>query len=109
AGQTVHALNDGQVSVHLDLGPHALELIGVAEAAGPHAVGDDAGPLGQAQGGGHLGLHVGGEAGVGQGLDVGADQRADAADQKAVVHLLNVHAHLAHLGGNTIHVLGDDV
>ena len=108
-GQALHALDNGQVPVDLDLRAHALELVRIPEAAVPHAVRDDAGALGQAQGRRNLGLHVRGEAGVGHGLDIGAHQGADAADREAVVHFLDLHAHLRQLRADAVHVLGNDV
>ena len=85
AGEMVHTLHHGGLVVHLDGGAHALELVHIAVAAAPDALRHQGGALRQAEDRGHLGLHVRGEAGVGQGLDVGLLELAGAADQEGVL------------------------
>src|SRR5699024_2387640 len=96
-------------AVHLDLGAHTAELIHIAVAVVPHALGNDAGAGRHAEDGGDLGLHIGGEARIGQGFHIGAGEGAGAAHQHGVVPLLDLHAHLQQLGGDALQVLGDDV
>ena len=110
AYQLVGALDDGHLAVHLDAGAQTFQLVHVLEAVGTvDTLGDEAGALRQRQHGGDLRLHIRGETGVGQGLDVGLLQRLAAAHQQGVVVLLHHHAHLHELGANAVHMLGDDV
>ena len=46
AGQMLEPLDNGQDSVHLDLSPHPLELVGIAEAAGKYTLREETAPDG---------------------------------------------------------------
>ena len=110
AYQLGHALHHGYLAVHLNVSAHTLQLVHVLEAVGAvNALGDEAGALCQRQHRGDLGLHVGGKAGIGQGLDIGLQQGGGAAHQQGVVVLHHGDAHLHQLGADALHVLGDDV
>ena len=110
AHQMADTLDDGHLAVHLNVGAHALQLVHILEAVGTvDPLGDKAGALRQGQHGGDLGLHIRGEAGIGQRLDVGFLQRLAAAHQQRVVLLLHHDAHLHQLGADAVHVLGNDV
>ena len=92
------------------MGAQTLQLVHILEAVGTvDTLGHKAGTLCQRQYGGDLGLHIRGEAGIGQGLDIGLLQRLAAAHQQGVVVLLYRHTHLHQLGADAVHVLGDDV
>ena len=108
SGQVVDAFDDGAAALDADLRAHARQFADVAVTVVPHALGDHARPLGKAEGNGDLWLHIGREAGIGQRLDVGAAKLARAAHEQRVVLLLDLHAHLLELGGDAVHVLGDD-
>ena len=109
-GQVTDPFDDGDLAVHLDGSAHALELVHITEPVLPDALVDDAGAaVGETEHGGHLRLHIGGEAGIGHGLDVGALDVLVAGDPDGVALLLDLNAHLHQLGGDAVHVLGDDV
>ena len=108
SGQVVDAFDDGAAAFDADLRAHARQFADVAVTVVPHALGDHARPLGKAEGNGDLWLHIGRKAGIGQRLDVGAAKLARAAHEQRVVLLLDLHTHLLELGGDAVHVLGDD-
>ena len=109
AGELFHALDHGDLAVHLDLGAHAAKFIHIAVTVVPYAFREHAGSLGQTEDGGNLGLHIGRETGVGQGLHVGAGEIAGAAHQHRVVPLFDRYAHFQQLGRDALQMLGDDV
>ena len=109
AAQLGNALDHRDLAVHMDVRAHARQLLGVAEAAVPDALGDDARALCQTERRGHLRLHVGREARIGQGLDIGAGERARAAHEHRVVILGHLDAHLLELGGDALQMTRDDV
>ena len=74
AGEGRGATNDGAAAVDGDMRTHAHHFAGVEETVLKNSFGDDGGSVGL-RGEGHvLGLHVGGEAGVFLGGDVGGDE-----------------------------------
>ena len=93
----------------MDVRAHARQLLGVTVAAVPHALGDDARAFRKAQRSRHLRLHIGREAGIGHGLDVGLGEPALAAHEHRVVKLGHLDVHLLELCGDALEVLGDDV
>ena len=110
AGQVADPFNDGDLAIHLDGCAHALELVHIAEPVLPDALVDDAGAaIGETEHSRHLRLHIGGEAGIGHGLDVSALDVMLPSDSNGVALLLDRNAHLHQLGGDAVHVLGDDV
>ena len=58
AGEAGNPLDDGHLAVYLDVSAHAAELIHIAVAAVPHALGEDAGAGGQAEDSGDLGAEM---------------------------------------------------
>ncbi|MPM43145.1 hypothetical protein SDC9_89818 [bioreactor metagenome] len=109
SGELLHAFNDGDFAVHLNLGSQTAELIHIAVAVVPNALGEHAGALRQTEHRRDLGLHVCGETGVGQSFNVDTGQAAMPAHQHRVVLLLHLDAHLQQLGGDALQVLGNHV
>ena len=108
--QLLHALYNRHLAVHLNVCAQALQFIHILEAVGTvYALGHQACPLRQCQHRGDLGLHIRGEAGIGQRFDVGLCQRTAAPHQQGVVIFCDGYAHLHQLGADALHVLGDDV
>ena len=71
--------------LHGDVRAHAVELLHVHEAVLEDVFGDGGGAFGLGGEGHELGLHVGGEAGVLLGGDVGGLEVAAGADADVVV------------------------
>ena len=69
------AADGGGAAVDGDVGAHAVKLLNVHEAVLEDVFGDGGGAFGLGGEGHVLGLHVGGEAGVLFGGDVGCDER----------------------------------
>ena len=109
AGKALNARDDGGLGVDLDARAHAVQLGAIAEARVIDALGDDARAPRQRHTDGDLRLHIRREAGIGQGLHIGAAQLAGALDADGIVVFRDLRAHLAQLGGDAVHVLGDDV
>ena len=105
----LHALDDGDLAVHMDVRTHAGQFLGISVTAVPHALGDDARTLCQAERGRHLRLHVGREAGIRHGLDIGPGQPPLAAHQHRVVKLGHLNVHLLELCRDALQMFGDDV
>ena len=61
-------------------------------------------PLGHAEQHPHLGLHIGGEARVGHGVDLGGQDVAGAGDPDGGVKFLHLGAAAAQLGGDGLEV-----
>ena len=98
AGQTADSAHHGRMAGDLDVRAHAHQLQHVHEAVLEDAFFHHAGAFGQAHQGHDLGLHVGGEAGVGAGLHVRAAQHALVAGQHAFGALFDGQAHAFQLG-----------
>ena len=109
AGKMIHALHHGGLFIHLDVGAHALELVYITVAVIPHALRHQRSSFRKREDRGDLRLHVSGEAGIGQGLDIGPVQGAGPADQEGVLVLFHVHAHFHQFGGDAVHVLGNNI
>ena len=109
AGQLVPAFDDGYAPVHLDLGTHLPQLVDVLEAVVIDALRDHGGAVGKAQQRAHLRLHIRREAGIRQGLEVGAAQMLRALDEDGVLIFLDDRTGLAQLGADAFKVLGDHV
>ena len=62
-GELAYTFDNGHLAVHLDLRTQAAELVHIAVAVVPNALGENAGTLGQTQNSGDLGLHIGGKPG----------------------------------------------
>ena len=102
--------DDGGLAADDDIGAHLLQLGAVAEEAGLiHAFGETADTVGQRHAHAQLRLHIGGEAGVGTGLDGGVAQLAVGLDADGIVVLGDLHRHFTQLGGDALHVLGDNI
>ena len=75
----------------------------------PNALGDDARPLRHRERHADLRLHIGREAGVRLGLDVGAAETPRRADEDGFAVFLHRDAHFAEFRGDAVKVLGNDV
>ena len=91
--------------MHVDVGTHANQLGHMHEAVLEDRLGDHRGALGDAHQRHHLGLHVGGKAGVGLGHHIDPDQPVAAADPQSVRGLGDLDARLVQRLGHRI----DDV
>ena len=89
----VYTLHHGGLFIHLDGRAHALEFIHITVAGVPHALRHQGCACRQGQHGGDLGLHIGGETGIGHGLHVGPLEGAATADQEGVLVFLHLYAH----------------
>ena len=107
--QLFHARDDGDLCVDLDGCAHAVELGAIAEARVIDALRNDAHAGGKRHAHGDLRLHVRREAGIRHRLDIGPAHDARALHADGVVVFGNLHAHLAQLGGDAVHMFGDDV
>ena len=105
----LHALEHGHLTVHLDIRAHLAQLVHITEAVVPHALGDGGSPLCHAEQNAHQGLHIGGEARVGHGVDLEGQDVAGAANPHGIVKLLHLNARTAELCGDRLEVLGGDV
>ncbi len=92
------AADDRRGAVDIDPGAHAGQFRNMHEAVLENGLGNHAGPFGGGHQGHQLGLHVGGETGIGFGHDI------DAADADAV----GVDAHAARRLGNLDAGLGQN-
>ena len=104
-----HALKYGHLTVHLHAGTHLAQLVHIAEAVVPHALGDGAGALSHAQQHTHQGLHIGGEAGVRHGVDLQRQNIAGAGYPHSIVKFFHSDPSAAQLGRDGLQVLGGDV
>ena len=85
-------------AVHPDVRAHTAQVGHVAEAVFKHVFHDHAGALRHARGGQHLGLHVGGEAGVRVGPQLGESPQASRRGQHdGVSFFRDVAAHFPEL------------
>ena len=79
-----HAFYDSTASFNADLRPHALKFVDVHEAVFKDRLRNDARALANRRQGHELSLHIGREAGIGQGLDVGRTHGQMPDDPNAV-------------------------
>ena len=109
AVQLLHSCSDVDLWMHLGGCAHAVQLGAVAEARVIHALGNDAHARSQRHAHRDLRLHIRRETGVGKRLDIRTAQNARALHADGIVVFRNFHAHLAQLGGDTVHVLWNDI
>ena len=110
AVKLLHTLNQSGFSVNADIGAHVLQFCAVTEESGLiHAFRQAAGSSGQRHTNAGLGLHIRWEAGIGAGLYRGLAQGAAAHHPDGIIKHDDLGSHFLKLGGDALHVLGNDV
>ena len=107
--QLLHTFHNGNLAVHLNLCTHAVQFIDIFEAVVPHPFSHDARSLCDGKQGGHLWLHIGGEAGMRQGLNIGLDKLSSAAHQNGIIVFFNFTTSLNQLVGDCLQMFWNDV
>src|SRR6267142_1918025 len=107
AGKFSRAADYGAAAVDGNVGAHADHLAGVEVAVLEDRFGDDGSSFGLGGEGHVLGLHVGGEAGIFLGGDVGADKFSCRPDtQRGFIEDVGVNASLLQLGNDRAEMIG---
>jgi hypothetical protein len=88
---------------------HLLQLVCILEPVFDYRFVEVARPFRKAHKRAHLRLHVGREAGIGQGLHIDPLKRTRSRYIYRIVVFLDKHAHLLKLCRDRLKVLGDDV
>ena len=105
----VDTLDDGNPAFHRNIRAHPAQLVYILKPVLPNPFGNQTGALSQAEQSDNLGLHIGGEAGMGTGLDIGLLQGTYVPHPHGVVKFNHLCPNLLELGGDAFQMLGDDV
>ena len=108
-GESLHTVDDGDIALHLNGAAHACQLVHILEAVLKNGLGDDGGASGQCQRHADLGLHIGGEARIGQGLHIRGMLHRAADDPHRLIIFNDGIAHFQELRGDGLQMLGDDI